>query len=1305
MRHALAAGAIVMFCAAATVPALGQEKADSRAILDFDRGQMPDDTSNVSASIFDGNTQYEGGFSLKIRALDAKAWAGQFFLRGPADWSPFKRAAFIVFNSGKDEAALGFLVRTLAADGKEKVTATTPIKCPAGFSEHAIELAELKDDSGKGQALDVAKVTQWNFSFDAAMKSPLFISNLRLEAGEKGCGKIKAGPKRQTSVDFLAQGPPKAQGLKLDVAEAGGKKAWALTGPGRLTLSQPALGNWMGLTALLISFDSKLEDFVRATLYVKDSQSRGWATLYSRTFLIKPGENAVRVNLVGLTASDQKKVICLGDLTEVELELATPKGQAVALTGLSAVREKVQNMILVDCDAGDMPSDTGPGAKVSLAPGHTKYAGGFSIRLDLIGQNAWAGVFGETRANWEAWDRVAFDVENTNEKPVSCTWVMKNKMTGSRPSLRSDQPVEIKPGLNSYYVGIQDVRGRLNGPGTEPKDPTIDLSEVYQWSLTFDNQQGAAKPLYISNWRLERGQEGSGSIALMEGRPKPPEMSVELKDLRAKAVAARDSLAKLVDQADAKGIDTHYFKVYLTCAELGLEARWYLPLQERNLPGYCKFIASSCATAADELQQIIDGKKKALQVPPVPDYRQVKREGGAMTFQGKPVILFSLSGDPAYFAPGDYIDGVSAVGASRYDVEETPIYKVYAKDPSSHRAGYSGWCGHIIRDIWSLGGGKDPVVICLESPAMRDAIKESITTRLDAKLAAMKKAGAEKSDLNSKIAVSMGYEYMYICYCEESRGMFAAWLKNKYGQVEKANEIWGTKLASFDDIKLTPHDKLTDNRAYMYDWLDFNFRRVCDYMKWAKGVMQARFPAAPYVTGSSYLWAGGFAFCGFDMEMLNNEVCDVVLPEAGATTIETDLYRDFTDTPKVVVDPEYHGDIPHLMAQFLHGTSAMTMWHWPSAAPVSESAIAGAGFSAYITSVPHSYKIPLEDVALCLRTALDVRRLGGVIQPFQFPPYETAILYSRTTAIQVDKEMLNAGRGPALTELENIFDGARVCDVPVRFVTERQAAGGMLKGVKLLWVPSATHLPATAFKAITDFAEGGGTVVITPNSLQFDEYHRAAPYLGALGVNITRYRRPKVTVGEPTRDTEEGAGFLQGLSSKTTLSEVPKEKITVLDEGVFKGLSSKAPALNGAGVMQTLELKGDAKAIATFADGKPAIVEIPRGKGRILYLAMPLETPSVTALADWLTGKLAITRPLEVTAQDGGRIAGVEARCRISDDGMVAYIWNLSGADQTLKMKPAFKYSSIANLGTETPHEGLTINVPNKETVFLLFRK
>ncbi len=40
-----------------------------------------------------------------------------------------------------------------------------------------------------------------------------------------------------------------------------------------------------------------------------------------------------------------------------------------------------------------------------------------------------------------------------------------------------------------------------------------------------------------------------------------------------------------------------------------------------------------------------------------------------------------------------------------------------------------------------------------------------------------------------------------VCYCEHSVKEFRAWLKNKYGAIEKLNEVWGRNYRSFSDCE------------------------------------------------------------------------------------------------------------------------------------------------------------------------------------------------------------------------------------------------------------------------------------------------------------------------------------------------------------------------------------------------------------------------------------------------------------------------------------------------------------------------
>ena len=129
---------------------------------------------------------------------------------------------------------------------------------------------------------------------------------------------------------------------------------------------------------------------------------------------------------------------------------------------------------------------------------------------------------------------------------------------------------------------------------------------------------------------------------------------------------------------------------------------------------------------------------------------------------------------------------------------------------------------------------------------------------------------------------------------------------------------------------------------------------------------------------------------------------------------------------------------------------------------------------------------------------------------------------------------------------------------------------------------------------------------MTPNSFMFDEYARPRDYLARLGVTVKSMRSPVFGSGAVQRDA-----FLQGMIRPTTTEGTPQETL-VLCEG------APLPAgtlLQGSGVFQSVEAPEGAKVLAKTADGSPAILEIPRGKGTVYYLAMPLVPESMNLLS------------------------------------------------------------------------------------------
>ena len=133
---------------------------------------------------------------------------------------------------------------------------------------------------------------------------------------------------------------------------------------------------------------------------------------------------------------------------------------------------------------------------------------------------------------------------------------------------------------------------------------------------------------------------------------------------------------------------------------------------------------------------------------------------------------------------------------------------------------------------------------------------------------------------------------------------------------------------------------------------------------------------------------------GIDEELIINEVDDVILNESGGSAIFSDLLLSLSDRKKVMVDPEMGGGTHGLLLQFLHGKSDISKWWW-----------AGMPSKEYPhmneSSLPHSKEISLSDIDEVLKIGLDVRRLSSEIAEFSKPDPEVAILYSKTSIIQV----------------------------------------------------------------------------------------------------------------------------------------------------------------------------------------------------------------------------------------------------------------------------------------------------------------
>jgi len=472
-----------------------------------------------------------------------------------------------------------------------------------------------------------------------------------------------------------------------------------------------------------------------------------------------------------------------------------------------------------------------------------------------------------------------------------------------------------------------------------------------------------------------------------------------------------------------------------------------------------------------------------------------------------------------------------------------------------------------------------------------------------------------------------------------------------------------------------PHEE--QNRAKWYDFARFNCWRFTDYMSWVRDEVRKIDPSARTCTGApAYMLSGQMGWAGIDEEALDRVVNDAILNESRPSTMTTDLLRSLSLGGKLLQDPEYHGDIAHIMAHFLHGDGRMSMWWWPRRRRPGPP-------SFYRTDIGRSPHIPLDDVATCLRSALDVRRLSQYIVPFHKQTEEVVLLYSHDSMLQVPPELRNSRSIPHVFAMKTVYEGTVYLDAPTRFVTERQIEGGRLGDLKLLILPAVEYQNPTTQARILDWVRDGGTLVLTPSTWLGDEYARPAEYLSELGLRIKGMALPEVRVTEARPDIERGTGFIMGAVSEVELEKVPKSILRLTEAFPFE---ERDIELQGWGIQHTISVDNPrAGVMATFEDGRPAIVAIPVGKGTVYYFATPLEERGLHCFFDVLYDELDIVRPTRTIDENGRNIFSVDSRTVATDGGYLTYVCNLLGSGQDVRLQLPADIRTVTNLSVEEP--------------------
>ncbi len=732
-----------------------------------------------------------------------------------------------------------------------------------------------------------------------------------------------------------------------------------------------------------------------------------------------------------------------------------------------------------------------------------------------------------------------------------------------------------------------------------------------------------------------------------------PTVGLEAYAKAVKELSVLDELSALVTQAKAKGINTLYAEIPLITGKRYLDEGWRKQTDEAKRADWTAFLVKQATYEKAALEGALAGKPDPRVLPPIPDYRKLEKKDNYFYLDGKPMLIVTQgnsggeSGDKRYLAPGNIYGIVSAVGASRYDYDKTPIWKLFQEDPKSHRVYDGGWCGHIIRDKWSIGGASvGPCVISLDYPPMREAVKQSVVQKAQ--------EFAKYASTRPERIISMDWEFTYQNYDESSGLLWQKWLKERHGTIETLNGIWKTTFKSFDEVTLPSIEwNAEKNPAKYYDFSEFNLWRFTDYFVWARKVIQGVAPGYPMTTGGGNPFGADFAKQGIDEELLMTMGAeDVFLSETGSRSWGTAVTMDLQHSiePKAMIhDPEYHSTGGFMPLMFFHGASTLDFYN-----------VQRDGLNK---SLPHGYAM--------LRACLELRRLSEYIVQFPKATPQVALLYSRGSLIQRHPGRTGSGEGsdsPYTLELKKCYKAGIQLDTAMGFKTTRQVKAGIPQDTKVVILPCAYYMNEDEWKGTVAFAQRGGTVVVTPTSAVADEYNRRRDYLKELGVEIVKEMVPKYLAGKAAAGVDRVGSeydFIQGPIAFTEVAQSPTATIKWTAAGT-------APAtLTGDGIRQDIKLTGANEVLATFEDGKPAIVQRKLGAGNVVYVAMQLDETSMALLLDWVYDRAGVKRLARVTDPAGKRIPGLETRTVAGPNGTLTYLYNMTESTVKAVIHPA----------------------------------
>ncbi|MBR7032414.1 MAG: leucine-rich repeat protein [Clostridia bacterium] len=303
--------------------------------------------------------------------------------------------------------------------------------------------------------------------------------------------------------------------------------------------------------------------------------------------------------------------------------------------------------------------------------------------------------------------------------------------------------------------------------------------------------------------------------------------------------------------------------------------------------------------------------------------------------------------------------------------------------------------------------------------------------------------------------------------------MWAEFLRDKYGGIDRLNEVYGALYAKFEDVPLADRDILIERDQLSLDNQEFATKVHSDWFRWVAGIVHEMAPDIPISTKLKSI--------EFDRSMqqygLRPEDWADFQDLGGCDDVREDvMYYDHIayaeEAP--VVDSEVHIYHDSRDTAFTYGMDVLTeriIWrgmmhhlgignffsddYWP-------------GYTEHFSFGNSAYR-PLGRYRVGAVT-MDLNRLSCEVDAIVSEEPDVAILYSYPSR--------QFTTGSSTETMNGAYLGALECGKKVRVLSEEQIEKLGSDKIKLLIIPESVNVCEKTLEAIDAFVARGGKVVI-----------------------------------------------------------------------------------------------------------------------------------------------------------------------------------------------------------------------------------